>query len=63
MKLEAKLIALSKELWMVIDTLRGPQGRAAYLEELLWRSRKIKQQAEELRIKPEPRRRQWIRKT
>lgn len=40
--MEAKLIQLTDSLWAAIDAARGPEGRAAFIEGVLWRSRAIR---------------------
>ena len=51
-----RLITFTNSLWAAIDAARGCAGRAAWLEEMLWKCRKIRQAADLHGIERESRR-------
>lgn len=53
---ERVLLSFTKSLWNVIDIARGETGRAAWLEEVLWKCPRIRQTAKEVGIEQNKRR-------
>jgi hypothetical protein len=48
--MEKKLIQFTDELWEVLDFVRRHKGRAAWMEDQLWRMTAIKRAASEMGI-------------
>ena len=53
MKLISKLILMMPATWKLIDAVRGPLGRAAYLESIVWS--RNKKRAKDLKIERQER--------
>lgn len=60
-KLTYRLIGLTEEAWAMIDIVRRRQGRADYLEGLVWGAREIRDAAKEHGIEKQQRPR-WLHK-